>query len=308
MKNLNIYNDIGLNTETQIFDYLLETLKESIFTWDYFVDFKKSITNASSIKNELNLFNPLLNLKAEEFNKEFIQLIRMYPQTRKALPILLAIRANKLSLTQIIDDTETMKSELKTHLFNANIPQSSQMEDELINLIHQSGLFTLFNSGISSLYDYCVGIEVGMDTNARKNRTGTSMENLVEKIISRFCTSNEFKYMSQATSNKLLSEWNVKIQLDKISRRFDFAIKTPSSLHIIEVNYYSGGGSKLKATAGEYKEIENLLQQQGINFIWITDGLGWNTAKTALFETFSHNNYLFNLELLKNGVLSEVIK
>ena len=85
-------------------------------------------------------------------------------------------------------------------------------------------------------------------------------------------------------------------------------INNNGKLILIEVNFYSAGGSKLKATAGEYKELSDMLSTQGLGFIWFTDGKGWNTAKTALQETFEHNDYIFNLDMVKDGVLEEVIK
>ena len=75
---------------------------------------------------------------------------------------------------------------------------------------------------------------------------------------------------------------------------------------MIETNFYHSAGSKLKATAGEYRDLHNFLKNQNIDFIWITDGLGWKTAKNPLFETFKNNDYVFNLELLSQGVLNEV--
>ena len=156
--------------------------------------------------------------------------------------------------------------------------------------------------------DYCKGIEVGMDTNARKNRTGTSMETICETYVKKLCDKYGYSYISQATADKIKSEFGRTIHLDKINRRFDFAINTPKNCYLVEVNFYSGGGSKLKATAGEYKEVSDMLESQGLKFIWFTDGKGWNTAKTALRETFEHNDYIFNLDMIKDGVLEEVIK
>ena len=35
--------------------------------------------------------------------------------------------------------------------------------------------------------DYTIGVEAGLDSNARKNRGGTSMENIVEVFIKDIC-------------------------------------------------------------------------------------------------------------------------
>ncbi len=53
-----------------------------------------------------------------------------------------------------------------------------------IKFMRESGLFDLLqNHIINNLYDYVLGIEVGLDSNGRKNRGGHLMENLVESYI-----------------------------------------------------------------------------------------------------------------------------
>jgi type II restriction enzyme len=65
--------------------------------------------------------------------------------------------------------------------------------------------------------------------------------------------------------------------------------------------------TKLKSTAGEYIELSRILKKQNINFIWITDGLGWKKSLNPLFEAFKNNDYTFNLELLNLGSLDELL-
>jgi type II restriction enzyme len=147
-----------------------------------------------------------------------------------------------------------------------------------------------------------------VDTNARKNRTGTLMENIVGKYIKQFTQKYGGQYIEQATKKRISYEWGIELELDKINRRIDFAVLNRSrKLYLFETNYYSGGGSKLKATAGEYKDLEDLLKGQGQTFIWVTDGKGWLTAKTAINETFLHNDYIINLEMITDGILHEII-
>ena len=220
------------------------------------------------------------------------------------------MRENKLKHLNIIDDLYELVSENKKNLFNINTHLDDELKKDLISFFQDSGLKELLqNKHIKNVVDYCLGIEVGMDTNARKNRTGTSMERIVEVIIKNFSSENDLEYISQATQKKIKDEWNFEIQIDKSNRIFDFAVyeKNSNKLYLIETNYYGGGGSKLKSTAGEYQYLFDFLKSQNIHLIWITDGLGWNTTKKGLFETFIHNDYVFNLELVKKGVLKEII-
>lgn len=309
MKNLRYYTENNLYTPQQVFDYLISTLKDSIFTWDYFTDFDKSLRNIRDIKEDLIPLNSLLGIDSDKIDNAFITLLKSNPSLRKILPILIALRAGKLNETPIIDDINTLISTNRKDLFSPKVPLTPELADNLIKFFTLSGLRKFFiNKEVTNIVDYCVGVEVGMDTNARKNRTGTAMENLLENYLANFCENHGLDYIKQATKNKITDKWGIDIKVDKIDRRFDFAIKDKyDKLFFFEVNYYSGGGSKLKATAGEYKSLQEWLAPQDIIFIWVTDGLGWNTAKTALNETFLANDYLFNLHMISDGVLNEII-
>ena len=78
-------------------------------------------------------------------------------------------------------------------------------------------------------------------------------------------------------------------------------------IYWVETNFYSGGGSKLKSTCGEYKKLYDFCNENNVQMIWITDGFGWNTTKTPLRETFIHTDYIFNLNMIKDGILNEVL-
>lgn len=309
MQYLHFYKSRELYTEEDVFKYFINSLKESIFTWDYFVDFSKVIYNTNTIKKELLILNSLLGLRDQEIDTAFEDLIRNHPCTRKALPILIASRMSKISITPIIDDLSKMIATNKKDIFSPKVHINDEIMNDLQLFFSKTGLRQFFiDKEVSNLLDYCKGIEVGMDTNARKNRTGTNMENILENYLAGICSNNNFKYLVQATKSKIQNEWNINIEVDKIERRFDFALLSPDRrLSLIEVNYYSGGGSKLKATAGEYKSLQDFLVKQGITFIWVTDGDGWKTAKTALYETFLANDFTFNLEMISNGILKEIL-
>jgi len=290
------------------FKILISTLSESIFTWDYFIDFKKIKYNVQKLEKELNLLNYLIG--KDNIENEFITLINEYPNVRKALPLLIAVRKSKLKETPIITNIATLIPENKSYIFYDELNQ--HIKNELLIFFKSSGLKDIFkNKYIKNLVDYCFGVEVGFDTNARKNRTGNLMEGIVAKFLRKFCHDNqEFYFIEQATQKRIKDAFSYKIEIDKNSRRFDFALynSITKKLYLIEVNYYSGGGSKLKATAGEYQYLNDFLKNQGLEFIWITDGKGWLTALNPLEETFKHNDYVINLHMLKNGILNEICK
>ena len=101
---------------------LKNTLQESIFTWDYFTDFDKVKLNVKKVEKELNILNYLIGKK--DIEKEFIQLIEEYPNIRKALPLLIAVRKDKLKETPIITDIDTLIPENKQFIFFDEINQN----------------------------------------------------------------------------------------------------------------------------------------------------------------------------------------
>lgn len=295
------------------FNTLRDTLQDSIFTWDYFTDFEKVKKNVKKIEKELNLLNYLIG--KENIEEEFLSLIEEYPKVRKILPILIAIRNNKLSETSVITDEELLNAENKKYIFND--PIDKNIKKELLIFFNVSGLKDLFESkSIKNLVDYCYGVEVGLDTNARKNRTGKIMEELCENFMHNFVKENkDFRLLREATKVHILNQFGIEVKTQingyekkKNDRRFDFVLydTKKKKLYIFEVNYYSSQGSKPNSIAREYTDLFVLLKSQNIEFVWITDGQGWLKMLNALEQTANNNNHVINLDMLKRGILADI--
>ena len=279
------------------FDHLVSTFRSSIKTWDYFVNWNKVFTNSANFEIALNKLNYLLG--KDDLQGEFYRLYESNPDIAKALPVLLAVRENNLEIYN-----KTSK-ELEFYNFSGE----GGDVNKYFEFLDKSGLIKLFQrDGIKNLVDYVIGVEVGLDSNGRKNRGGTLMEEIVGLFLEDFCKQNNLKYIPQASPSKIKLKWNFDIVVDKSERSFDFAIYNPQSnkIKLFETNFYNSGGSKLKAVCGEFRSLYDELKRQNIEFIWITDGLGWHTAKRPLEETYNHNDYVFNLSMLEDGALNEL--
>jgi len=279
------------------FNNLVSTFKNSIKTWDYFVNWNKVFANSSELEITLNKLNYLLG--KVDLEKEFNKLYTSNPDIVRVLPVLLAVRENKIEIFNKL----TKESEFFDFSSGSNSPR------QYFEFIEKSGLINLFKTeGIKNLVDYVIGVEVGLDSNGRKNRGGTLMESIVETFIKDFSNRNSLEYISQARASAIKDRWNYDVTYDKSERSFDFAVYNPvnSRLKLFETNFYNGGGSKLKAVCGEFINLESELKQQGIDLVWITDGLGWRTTKRPLEETYNHNAHVYNLNMLERGVLDEL--
>jgi len=280
------------------FTELLDGFKSSIKTWDYFVNWDKVSANSADLEISLNKLNYLLG--KENLKDEFAKLYQSNPDIVKALPVLLAVREKKLE----VFDKATKESEF---FYFSNGEDDAE---KYFEFIEKSGLARLFQKdGIKNLVDYVMGVEVGLDSNGRKNRGGTLMEEIVGTYIKDFAEKRGFEYLAQARATEIKAKWGYDVEVDKSERSFDFAIYTPQTkkLKLFETNFYNGGGSKLKAVCGEFRSLYDELTKQNIDFVWVTDGLGWETAKRPLEETFDHNKgQVFNLKMLEDNVLDEL--
>jgi len=184
--------------------------------------------------------------------------------------------------------------------------------NDYIKFMRESGLFDLLqNHIINNLYDYVLGIEVGLDSNGRKNRGGHLMEDLVENFIQKAGFKKNETYFKEMYLQTIEEKWKLDMSFisnqNQSTKRFDFVIKTDKCIYGIETNFYAASGSKLNETARSYKMIsEEAKQVEGFEFVWFTDGTGWLLAKNNLKETFDVMKNLYNINDMKNGIIEEM--
>ncbi|MEI6349416.1 MAG: type II restriction endonuclease [Bacteroidota bacterium] len=260
---------------TEQFKNFLSQLSETNATLDSFTDFKKAETNVNKISIKLNQLNYLIG--KENLSEAVEELFQENQKVFEVLDILIAVRKNKKAKTL----NESGEIVLLDTYFNS--PKT------ILEYIEKTGLGEFFrNKSVTNLVDYVFGIEVGLDTNARKNRGGTNMEKAVALI---FDASKIF--YKKEVNNTVFPEI---ISLGEDMKRFDFVIKTKKKTYLIETNYYNGGGSKLNETARSYSDVAPKINQySNFEFVWITDGQGWHSAKNKLEEAFNIIPSLYNL-------------
>ena len=304
MKRLSYYDNKNLKSSTDIFNYFEETLINTNQTWDYFNDWNKVYSNLKKYNIELNILNSLCN--THNFNEELTNLLLKYPEIIQVFPILIGVR-NKKNKISVLDDEKL--PEFNYHDFDFQKKKLSDKDiQNFIIFFQKSGLKDfILNKGVTNLKDYVHGIEIGLDTNARKNRSGSFMQNFINKLLVNVYNLKEGDtFIEEGSAANILDLWNIDLPMDKSSRKPDFVVNKNKRLFWIETNFYSGGGSKLKSTCGEYKSLSDFCKSKNIVFIWITDGKGWKTTLKPLQETFENNDYIFNLNMVKNGILEYV--
>lgn len=280
------------------FNKWLDNFKSSISNYSYYVDFEKIYKSAEKYKVELNILNSLIG--SNDIEKEFENIILKYPETLEVIPMLLAVRSNEIFV----------KDSTNEYLFKFN--KMVYSIGDYIKFMRETGLFELLQKHIiNNLYDYLLGVEVGLDSNGRKNRGGHLMEDLVESFIVKAGYKKNDNYFKEMYLSDIEKKWNLDLSEmsgnNTSTKRFDFVIKTDNQVYVIETNFYASGGSKLNETARSYKMLaEESKKVDGVTFIWFTDGLGWKSARKNLEETFNELPTLYSINDLDNGVLEHL--
>ena len=264
------------------FKLFLGQLAQTNATLDYFTDFEKIRSHIQPIEIKLNTLNYLLG--KENLDTAIRQLYHENPKVFEVLGILIAIRESK--------KTKVLNHDLQA----VSLSSFFNSPEHIIEYIELTGLAAVFrNSEITNLVDYVFGIEVGLDSNARKNRGGNNMANAVAAIFQQ----HNIAYRSEVYSTEFLEIASLGADI----KRFDFVITTPIRTYLIETNFYNTGGSKLNEVARAYSDIAPKINRySNYEFIWITDGQGWFSAKNKLEEAFNIIPSVYNLSTINSFI------
>lgn len=258
------------------FDDFMKPLKETHFSLSDYVDFPKVAVNVEAISIKLNQLNYLIGQ-----NDMYAAVKRLWeenPKVFSVLDVLIAVRTKDRK--KAIDEDGNVR--MVTDYFTS--------PEQVTVFLNKTGLTEVFQAKqIKNLVDYVFGVEVGLDSNARKNRGGHIMEGLVASIL----TKNGISYEQEVYYTEFPE---IVKALGADNKRFDFVIRTPHKTYLIEANFYTGGGSKLNEVARAYSELAPKINAvSGFEFVWITDGVGWESARNKLEEAFAHIPSAYNL-------------
>lgn len=269
------------------FKLFMSQLAETNATLDFYTDFSKIRENVRSIEIKLNTLNYLIGkIDLDAAVKE------LWENDKRVFSILdILIATRKEQSKKYLDDMG------KPHLVHELLCSY----EGVLKFLKETGMAdVLLNKDVKNLVDYVFGVEAGLDTHARKNRSGDITELLLHRILS----ANGIEHRMEVYSHEF-----PKLQeaLGTDEKRFDFMIKTKRCTYLIEVNFYNGGGSKPNEVARAYRELSPIVNRvEGFEFVWVTDGQGWNSAKNKLEEAYNEIDRMYNFESL--GDFLEEIK
>ncbi len=303
MANLKVYKEaLGLKNIDEILQAFRDSLLDTNKSFNYFVNWQKIKQNVEKFNVEINILNSLVGSK--NIKSALSKLLLRYPEVISVFPIIIAVREQEIKL---IDDSDNFT---KSFHFKK---QKKLTDDDIQAAVHfcnKSGILDLFTDiKIRNLKDYILGVEVGMDTNARKNRSGIAMELAVKPTIDalkREIPALDIEF--QKTFKFIAKKYKTPISQNLANRKSDFVIRKDNTFINIEVNYFDGQGSKPQEIVDSYINRQNELLGAGWKFIWITDGRGWRDGTNQIKKGFLEIDYLLNLDFARRGLLNKAIK
>ena len=269
------------------FNKFMSQLAETNATLDFYTDFSKIRENVRSIEIKLNTLNYLIG--KDDLAAAVKELWDNDKRVFSILDILIATRQDQHK--KYLDDMG------KAHL----VHELLDSYEGVMKFLNETGLTDILkNKDIKNLVDYVFGVEAGLDTHARKNRSG----DITEMLFHRILTANGIEHRMEVYSSEFPA---IKEALGTDEKRFDFVIETKRCTYLIEVNFYNGGGTKLNEVARSFSGIAPKVNKvDGYEFVWVTDGQGWNSARNKLEEAYNEIDRMYNFESL--GEFLEEVK
>lgn len=301
MANISIYKKFyKIDTIDDLVNKFQETLMVSNKTFSYFVDWSKVKENVKKYDYEINILNYLVG--APDIKTKLIEILKKNPEVLPVMPLIIAVRDFEVF---IIEDPVRPSETLSVFDFNKKNKLSDSEIDKIITFSAKSGILNLFSDfKIKNLKDYLLGVETGLDTNARKNRSGTAMESLINPILGKI---KGVKVIKQKKFKYLKENEGIDIPARLLNRKFDYVIMAKDKCFNMEVNYYDGQGSKPQEIVDSYINRKNELAKERWGFIWLTDGIGWKSGTNQIKNAFNDMDFVLNIEFARKGVLRELL-
>ena len=207
----------------------------------------------------------------------------------EVIPLLIAERIQNGKIDVFDLDLEKFISfEFKQSRVNESIIRQT------IDFCIKTGIMNLFQE-VKDIHDYLLGVEVGMDTNARKNRSGDIFEKMCQQKIKKLIGS---KY-SCINNDTRFSLYSVVTKGKSKGKTHDIVIYEKGKvIMVVECNFYNVPGSKPISIAESYIEMNRVAKEHNIKFLWVTDGPAWHKMKEPLLRTMEKIDWLLNYRII----------
>ncbi|WP_088839394.1 DpnII family type II restriction endonuclease [Listeria sp. ILCC792] len=294
----NVFKYLNMSPQEKV-DFFLETRSSISHVASYWINFDNVQKNIQ-LYDEPDLYT--LDYLIGKNEEEIKQFFRTRPHLLLMVPKLLGIRDDKLEKQKTFLKVQEIDGEIFLNFKEIDLENL----EKYIEFLYDSGLFWVFKKGVrKSIHDYAVGLEAGMDSNGRKNRSGKAGEAFLEEVLENIAKERNWLYYGQTTGDDARKLYGVDLGEEFQNRKFDGSLYNSerSKLYLFEVNNFNSTGSKMKASATEFKDLHSRFSRTNHEFIYITDGRGWDSDKSHLKEAMEYIGKVFNYNMVKSGYL-----
>lgn len=270
----------------------LKTLEKTNIELNDLIDIDKIIEIIDEMQIKLNTLNYIISSNQMELNRKIEKLFASQPEVFSILPYLVAISKDKIKKNDFV-------FKLNNEIYKLN--EFLNSSKSIITFLELTGLNKLILEGkIKNFVDFLTGIEVGLDTNARKNRTGTKNEKEIDQIITKAFS----KYQYITIDRQLILEEFKNTNLLK-NKKIDFIITNQlnNKKVLIETSYYNSSGSKIPETAKSFENLNKIIKDiENYYFLWIADGGGINSNVSFITKNSEQFSFVKN----KNNFIDSI--
>ncbi|MDT9542368.1 type II restriction endonuclease [Streptococcus mutans] len=300
-----VFDYLNLSSEAKL-EFFMETRSSLSFLASYWFDFDNVKANISNY-DEPDLYT--LDYLIGKSDQEIDNFFKKRPNLLLLLPKLLGIRDSKFEKPI---RNRILKVQDVSGVYTLNFKDIDLSKLDLyLQFIHDSGLDWVFKIGLrKSVHDYVVGVEAGMDSNGRKNRSGDMGELYLETALKKIAKEKAWLAHGQSTRSSIKNWYGIDLDKSFENRRFDGSLFNPvrKKLYLFEVNNFNSSGSKSKASATEFKDLHDRFSRTNHEFIYITDGKGWDSDKSHLMEAMKYIGKVFNYKMIESDYLNDYLE
>ena len=291
------FEKLGFKKFKEYINYFFDMLLPSNKTYEYFVNWNKVRTDVNKHLDELSLLNSLTRIEASKREKHLYSLIIKYSQIVEVIPFLIAERAKNGRIDIFDPEMEQfLIFEFKRSKVN------KENAHQIVEFCIKTSILDLFQE-VKDIHDYLLGVKIGVDTNARKNRSGDIFERMCQQKIKKLIEKNYILVNNDSnfTLYPVITEGRSR------GKTHDIVVyKNNKPVLIVECNFYNVTGSKPISIVESYIEMHRAAKEHGIEFLWISDGPAWHKMKEPLLRSMRKIDWILNYRML--NLIGRILK
>ncbi|MFA5351667.1 MAG: DpnII family type II restriction endonuclease [Candidatus Gracilibacteria bacterium] len=271
----------------------LKTLMPGVISRKNFIQWDLIIQKTKKYKNLFEFISQLSGKNDAEFIKELSQSLQSADNPARFIKACFEFLGH--TKNNYVSDIDNLKID------NFSKTISEVDANKIAQLLLDLGLKRIVDT---KLPDYFLGIQIGLETNRRKNTGGKAFVNFIKIELEKIVSSLKRKGI-----NVVLKEEEKIFYTDrKTSKKVDFCFIFSDGRKIgVEVNFYTVSGSKPTEIKRSYGEVNRSLAKVDTELVWITDGIGYEDMKRSLQEAFEIHQNTYNSQMMKTCLEEDLV-